>query len=188
VEEIEKQVSTDLRMDEFAHRGEHSVEFQTVFLSYLFQGKRDISIVPILCGSFHEMVASRTSPMNEPEVTEFVSAVKRAVAECDKKVCFIAGADLAHVGPRFGDGQPIDDGMLKFVKSEDLRMLETVERVDAEAFFTNIGADMDRRKICGFPPIYTMLNVMEATSGKLLKYQSWPDPNGTVTFASMAFY
>ena len=188
VEQIEKGVSADLRADEFAHRGEHSVEFQTIFLNYLFQGKRDISIVPILCGSFHRMVASRTSPMDDTEVQEFVSSVKRAVADCDKKVCYIAGADLAHVGPRFGDTQQINDGLLKIVESEDLRMLETIERVDAEAFFANIGADMDRRKICGFPPIYTMLNIMGATSGKLLKYQYWPDPNGTVTFASMAFY
>jgi len=188
IEEIEKRVSTDLRVDEFAHRGEHSVEFQTVFLSYLFQGKRDVSIVPILCGSFHKMVASRTSPMNDPQVKEFVSAVKHAAAGCNKKVCCIAGADLAHVGPRFGDNQPINDGLLKLVESEDLRMLETIEHVDAEAFFANIGADMDRRKICGFPPIYTMLKVMDATSGRLLKYQYWPDPNGTVTFASMAFY
>jgi hypothetical protein len=49
-------------------------------------------------------------------------------------------------------------------------------------------ADGDRRKICGLPPIYTMLSVIEADSGRLLKYQYFPDPAGTVSFASMAFY
>jgi AmmeMemoRadiSam system protein B len=159
-----------------------------VFLSYLFQGKRDKSIVPILCGSFHKMIASHTSPMNNGHVAEFVAAVKQAVANSGKKVCYIAGADLAHVGPRFGDSQPVSDGLLRIVESDDLLMLEKLESVDAEGFFANIEADMDRRKICGLSPIYTMLNVMEASSGKLLKYQYWPDPSGTVSFASMAFY
>ena len=188
VEEIEKHVSTDLRADEFVHRGEHSIEFQTVFLNYLFQDSKDISIVPILCGSFHKMIAARTSPMEDAHMNEFISALKQAVSNSGKKVCYIAGADLAHVGPRFGDSQPITDRILKVIESDDRKMLETLERVDAEAFFGNIGTDMDRRKICGLPPIYTMLKVMEASSGKLLKYQYWPDPNGIVTFASMAFY
>lgn len=188
VKEIEKHVDTNLFSDEFVHRGEHSIEFQTIFLSYLFQGKKDISIVPILCGSFHKMVASHTSPMNDDEVSEFVNAVRCAITDSGKKVCYIAGADLAHVGPRFGDSRPVGDGFLKVVESEDLEMLEKLKSVDAESFFANISADNDRRKICGLPPIYTMLKVMDATSGRLLKYQYWHDPNGTVTFTSMAFY
>jgi len=185
---IQKSVSYDLFRDEFVHRGEHSIEFQTVFLRYLFRDKKEISIVPILCGSFHEMVASRISPAEDARIREFVKAVKNAVKQSGARICCIAGADLAHVGPRFGDVHPISDGFLKLLKADDLRMLEPLERADANGFFSAIQADGDRRKICGLPPIYTMLSVMEATRGKLLKYQQWPDPQGTVTFASMAFY
>ncbi|GAB4334450.1 MAG: AmmeMemoRadiSam system protein B [Candidatus Abyssubacteria bacterium] len=188
VERIQDRLSYDAFADEFAHRGEHSIEFQTVFLSYLFRDRRDISIVPILCGSFHEMVASRTEPMGHDRVTEFVSAVKEALGDEGGRVCFIAGADLAHVGPRFGDPHPVSDGFLKLLERDDLRMLEQVAHLNPAGFFSTIEAENDRRKICGLPPIYTMLRVMEAHTGKLLKYQQWPDPNGTVTFASMAFY
>jgi AmmeMemoRadiSam system protein B len=184
---IRNRVSYDLLQDEFVHRGEHSIEFQAVFLSYLYRKQKHISIVPILCGSFHEMVAARIRPIEDERVREFTAAVKEAVAESGGTVCCVAGADLAHVGPRFGDGREITDGFLKLLEAEDLRMLERVEHLDADGFSANIEADGDRRKICGFPPIYTMLNVMEATSGKILKYQQWPDPNGTVTFAGMAF-
>jgi AmmeMemoRadiSam system protein B len=188
VRAIEERVVADLRVDEFVHRGEHSLEFQTVFLSYLFRNKRDISIVPILCGSFHSLLAADSSPMQDPHMQEFVAAVREALAGSGKKVCYVAGADLAHVGPRFGDRQPVDDGALRLLKADDLKMLETLEQADAEAFFSNIRADMDRRKICGLPPIYTMLQVMEASSGKLFKYHYWHDPDGTVTFASIGFY
>ncbi|HUF91261.1 MAG TPA: AmmeMemoRadiSam system protein B, partial [Candidatus Limnocylindria bacterium] len=39
---------------EGAHRGEHSIEFQAVFLRYLFAGTRDIRIVPVLTSFAHE--------------------------------------------------------------------------------------------------------------------------------------
>jgi AmmeMemoRadiSam system protein B len=184
---IENEVSGDLFKDEFVHRGEHSIEFQSIFLGYLFNGRRNISIVPILCGSFHELIASRTSPMDNEVVADFVAAVKSAVAGYGKKVAYVAGADLAHVGPRFGDPHPISDDFLKLLEADDLRMLASLQKADAEGFFSAIQSDGDRRKICGLPPIYTMLSVMQPGSGKLLKYQQWPDPEGTVTFASLSF-
>jgi AmmeMemoRadiSam system protein B len=188
VEEIEKNTSTDLLVDEFAHKNEHSIEFQAVFLSYLFRERQGISIVPVLCGSFHEMILSGNRPIDDEQVTEFVLALKNAVASSGKKACYIAGADLAHVGPKFGDPHPISEAFLKLLESDDRRMLEQLEKVDADGFFGNIRADADRRKICGLPPIYTMLNVMDSDNGKLLRYDYFPDPGGTVSFASMAFY
>lgn len=188
VEEIEKSAGGDLRADEFVHRNEHSIEFQAIFLKYLFRERKDVSIVPILCGSFQEMIFSRTRPIEDARVSEFVDTLKKAVANSGKKVCYIAGADLAHVGPRFGDAHPISEGFLKLLESDDRRMLKHVEDADADAFFANILADGDRRKICGLPPIYTMLSVMDADAGEVLKYQYFPDPAGTVSFASMAFY
>jgi hypothetical protein len=134
------------------------------------------------------MLYSGGSPIEDARVSEFTSALRKAVADSGKRVCYSAGADLAHVGPRFGDEHPISDGFLKLLESDDRRMLEHVEAVDADGFFENIRADGDRRKICGMPPIYTMLSVMEAREGRLLKYQYFPDPAGTVSFASMAFY
>ncbi|MBI4829965.1 MAG: AmmeMemoRadiSam system protein B [Candidatus Lindowbacteria bacterium] len=188
VKDIQNGAGRDFLDDEFVHRSEHSIEFQTVFLSYLFKDRQEISIVPILCGSFHEMVGSHTQPKDDTRVKGFIDALKTAAASYDGKICYVAGADLAHVGPKFGDGHPISDNFLRLLQADDLRMLERIERVDADGFFSDIEAEGDRRKICGLPPIYTMLSVMDATAGKLLKYQQWPDPQGAVTFAIMAFY
>jgi len=188
VEKIETEVADDLLADEFVHMNEHSIEFQAVFLKYLMQDRDDISIVPILCGSFQEMVLSGTSPIDDTRVKEFTGALGKAVGESGKRVCYIAGADLAHVGPRFGDAHPLSEGFMRLLESDDRRMLEHVENLDGDGFFRNIRDDGDRRRICGLPPIYTMLSVMRAHSGKLLKYQYSPDPEGTVSFASMAFY
>lgn len=185
---IQSRVSYDLLEDEFIHRGEHSIEFQVVFLKHLFRERKDISIVPILCGSFHELMAGHGDPAEDGRTSEFFSAVKEAVGEYGKEVCFVAGADLAHMGPRFGDAHAISDGFLKVLEADDRRMLDSVVEVDVKGFLANIEADGNRRRICGLPPIYAMLSVMEARTAKLLKYQQWPDPDATVTFASLAFF
>jgi predicted class III extradiol MEMO1 family dioxygenase len=43
-----------LTTDEFMHRSEHSIEFQALFLQYLFGRRRITRIVPVLCGAFHD--------------------------------------------------------------------------------------------------------------------------------------
>ena len=56
----------DLAADELAHRHEHSIEFQAVFLQYLLGDRRPFRIVPVLTGSFHDFVAQNISPANSP--------------------------------------------------------------------------------------------------------------------------
>jgi len=62
--------------------------------------------------------------------------------------------------------------------------------MDGEGFYSSIMRDRDRRRVCGLPAIYTMLKVLEAKEGKLLKYaQAYtPETQSVVSFASMAFY
>ena len=100
----------------------------------------------------------------------------------------MASADLAHVGPRFGDPRPLTPGQLREVADADRELLATVESGDAETFFQSVSRDRDRRRICGLPPIYAALRLLPGARGRLLRYTQWPDPQGTVTFASLALY
>lgn len=177
----------DVLDDEFLHKHEHSIEFQVVFLQYLLNGRYSPTIVPILCGSFHEMVMAGVPPAEHPSFQGFVQALEQAIASSGKRVCVIAGVDLAHIGIRFGDRDPLTTTFLDWVRSADLRMLEQVERVDADAFFQDICDDRDRRRICGYPAIYTLLSVAGAHEGRLIKYDQAVDTatQQAVTFASM---
>jgi hypothetical protein len=69
-------------------------------------------------------------------------------------------------------------------------MLEYAKNMDGEGFFLSIAREKDRRKICGLPAIYSMLNTLDAGEGTLLKYgQAFtPETQSVVTFASLAFY
>jgi hypothetical protein len=189
LESLHKKNKTDYFEDEFVHRDEHSIGFQLVFLQYLYHQKKNFSIVPILCSSFGEADGDNNKSRQISQFEEFVSALKKTIKESKKKVCIIASVDLAHVGDRFGDRELQDEAYLKRLHSDDTEMLKYAELLDAEGFRNSIQKDHNSRKICGYPAIYTLLNIIEASEGKLLKYSQYADQtNSTVSFASMAFY
>ncbi len=103
----------NLYADELAHRQEHSIEFQAVFLQYLLGGKRPFKIVPILVGSFHEFLEQNVSPSASPEVSALVEAVRTTAAEHGGRVCYVSSGDLAHIGQRFGDPAFLDAARLE---------------------------------------------------------------------------
>jgi hypothetical protein len=64
-------------------------------------------------------------------------------------------------------------------------MLRAVTRADAAAFFESVAADGDRRRICGYSPIYALLRCLPDAKGTLRHYGQWPDPQAVVTHASV---
>jgi AmmeMemoRadiSam system protein B len=180
----------DLFAEEILHRIEHSLEFQTLFLQYLLGDKRDFTIVPILVSSFHHSVLSQTLPIEDERIRSFVNALKDTIAQSGKKACFVAGVDFAHVGQQFGDQGPMKQETIAWVAEEDQRLVQSLEKVDHADFFAEIAKNGDKRRICGFAPMYTFLNVIDASHGRLLKYGCATDmyPESLVSFASLAFY
>jgi AmmeMemoRadiSam system protein B len=190
VRALQKNYSEDLFADEILHRNEHSLEFQTLFLQYLFGGRRNFDIVPILVSSFHSLVHSHTPPMHDPRVADFVSALKATIAQSGRNVCLVAGVDFAHVGQKFGDQGPLTQEFLNWVEDEDRRLIRALVNMDPADFFAQIAKDSDRRRVCGFSPMYTFLQVVDATRGELLQYDRTVESatQSSVSFASLAFY
>jgi AmmeMemoRadiSam system protein B len=175
--------------DELAHRREHSVEFQVVFLQYLLSGRRDFSIVPILVGSFHDFVQSGTDPMGDAEIARFVDAVRRSADRSGKRVAYIGGIDLCHVGPEFGDPNPVDPSTLEEVRRFDAMMLDRAGAVDPRGWFQHAARVGDRWRVCGLSAAYVMMHAIGPAKGRLLKYDQAVDARGNccVTFASVAY-
>ena len=177
----------DLLASEPAHRREHSIEFQTVMLQRLLGRRRPFTILPVLASYLHEAIWRRGRPEADARVPRFVDALRDTIASSSRRVCLIAGVDLAHVGPRFGDTAPNTADSLAAVEAADRRMLEPVVAADAGGFFASVAADGDARRICGLSPIYTLLRLLPGSSGRLLRYTQWPDPEGAVTFCAVSY-
>lgn len=187
----------DLLTDEFLHRGEHSLEFQVLFLNYIAQRRAELTgekgkpfkIVPILVSSFHSMVLSQSLPENHPPVETFILALQDLVAQESRQVCFIAGVDLAHVGKQFGDLDPVTPDFLKWVEAEDHLLIDKLAKLDAPGFFHEVAKDQDKRKICGFSPLYSLIQLLDGSRGQTLRYDQafTPETSSAVTFTSMVF-
>lgn len=175
--------------DEIIHRSEHSIEFQAIFLQYLF-GDRDISIIPILCGSFQPYVLDGRSPDEDPVVGDFIEALRETLKASGKRLFVLAGADLSHVGLKFGDLEPPTPLSCEKLKSDDHRTLEFAIHGDAEGFYRSIQEEGDCRKICGLSSIYTLLKTLDAPRGKILHYDQSPDPTlpSVVSHAAVVYY
>jgi AmmeMemoRadiSam system protein B len=187
---VESGCPEDFYEDEFVHKTEHSIELQLIFLHALRDPGRPFRIVPILCGSFQEAILSGASPMDLPGIAPFIASLKKAAGRTNTRVCFLASADLAHVGLRFGDPEAPSRLSLQALEEEDRQLLGYAEKIDGEGFFRVLAREKDRRRICGLSPIYVLLQMLEGTRGRLLKYGQSHDPatQSAVTFASMAFY
>lgn len=190
VGELVNSCNWELFEGEIAHRTEHSIEFQVVFLQYLFGEKKNFKIVPILCNSFFRMIQNGDSPKNDKRVLTFLNAIREIIKSLGSKAFVIAGADMAHVGLKFGDPEPVTKPTLKWIKERDLISLSFTEQLNSEGFFSSIEEEKDKRKICGLSPIYTLLSTIEAEMGKILDYDQAlePDTGSAVSFASVGFY
>lgn len=184
---LSRRAGQDLLASEPAHRAEHSIEFQAVMLQHIVGRRRPFAILPVLASYLHESLWSGGDPEADPRVPRFVDALRETMAASSRRVCLVAGVDLAHVGPRFGDPKPNTAASLARVERDDRTMLESVVGVDARGFYAGVAADHDARRICGLSPIYTLLRLLPEARGRLLRYSQWADPQGAVTFCAVAF-
>lgn len=176
--------------DPVAHVPEHSIELEVVLLQYLFEGRGPIKIVPLLTGPYADCVEERTHPTKAPDVGRMVAAMRKAEAACGEPVCYVVSGDLAHIGPKFGDPDPVADPLLTASRDQDRAILRQLESADPAGFFDEIAGEDDRRRICGLPPTFLTLEAVRPSKGRVLHYQQFVHPKGfeSVSFAAAAFY
>ncbi len=188
VDELTSKCKTDFFTDEYAHRGEHSIEFQVLMLKYIFP-ERDIRIVPILVSAFDDP-AENKMPMEHPVIKEFIEAFRDTLKTMGVKPAYIAGVDFSHVGLSFGDLTPPTLRQMKNLEEDELKSISYIEKMDADGFFTDVMKDQVKRRVCGLSPLYVMMKSMDAERAELLEYRQCCDNAGyaNVGIAAMGIY
>ncbi len=173
--------------EELHHRDEHSIELAAVWLHFV-RRRVPVPVVPILCGGFAEFVAGQGDPASHEPFAAALQVLGEVMAL--RRTFVVAAADLAHVGPAFGDPYGLDFVAKAQLRNADERMLETVYAADAAAFFAHLQAEGNRRNVCGLPPIYLTLRLLAGARGHAAGYDLCPaDPQGLsfVTIAGVIF-
>jgi AmmeMemoRadiSam system protein B len=175
--------------DQFNHKREHSLEFQVVFLKHMLK-ERPFRIVPVLAGLGAQQVSGE-DPARDARVARFLDGVRELVEARPGRVVVVAGADLAHVGPRFGDEQPYDAGQRRQLEQADRESLERATALDASGFWRHVAGDLDSRRVCGLAPIWSLLrSVAGGARGRVLHYEQTVDAEegSIVSHAAVGFY
>jgi AmmeMemoRadiSam system protein B len=188
---LAKEFGQDPCAEEILHLKEHVIEFQAVFLQYILGGRRDFRILPVLVSITPTMFGNRAECEAEKALFDrFCTALKEVMRKSSKSVCFIASADLDHIGPRYGDSFVPHHGTVRDSLEKDRSMITHLEQFDVEAFIGHVARENDTRRICGFSPITAMVHCMDACPGTLLDldFVHVDDRNSFVSFCSMIFH
>jgi len=185
---IEERFGKRLTDGQIAHRAEHSIEFQALWLAHHWPDDPP-AIVPLLVGSFQDLIEQGATPSSNPEVETFVKALGDAIAADARDICVVASVDLAHVGPIYDDAEGLDEAGQKLLEERDRAALSHIEAGDAEGFFRSVALDRNARHICGVAPVYVTLRLGRG-SGELLRYgqgRIHPETGSVVSYAAVSF-
>ncbi len=171
---------------DIAHRREHSLEFQLIFLQRLFGPS--FSIVPVLCGSFQQDLRRASRPSELPGVGGVVTELRAILGDGGTRTLAVAGVDLSHIGPKFGHAE---DAVCLLVEARehDRALLEAACRQDVAGFWAETRRIGDRTNVCGFSSIAVLLEALPPVRGTTLGYEFWreEETRSAVSYASILF-
>jgi AmmeMemoRadiSam system protein B len=189
VDALVREAAGAVTLEDPCHFVEHAIEFQVVFLQYLFGPA--VRILPILCGAFADGPRQGRRPETTDQVARFVGALGDLSAREGDRLSFVLGVDFAHVGRRYGDElrARANVGPLAAVAARDRARAERIAAGDADGFWELVTeSGDDDLKWCGTSPLYTFLRALPEVRGRLLGYDQWNiDEDSVVSFGAMSF-
>lgn len=174
--------------EDYCHSFEHTIEFQVLFLQYMMGSP--VKVLPILCGPFVDSLMTGRAPESQDDVRAFFDALGEMAVEHGKRLFWVLGIDMAHMGARYGDdfAATADEGQMLEIATRDQARMECICKGDSEGFLNLVTPNHDDLKWCGYSPLYTFLRAMPGTPGRVLRYEQWNiDPQSVVSFAGMEF-
>jgi MEMO1 family protein len=168
-------------VDELNHRTEHSIELAAVWLHYARDGA-PVPLVPVLCGHpGNYMMAGGIRP--DTPAGRAIAALRAALA--GRRVLAVAAADLAHVGPAFGDPIPFGTAHKEAVRAADEELIAACGE-GAAAVLQSAGRIDDRFRICGLTPIACLMELIGPARPETLAYDQCPADEDGGSIVSVA--
>ncbi len=172
-------------IDLLHHRDEHSLEFQVLLLQHLHErrGEAPPTVAAFLCGA---LPSATGDPLAEDWCRQLLDAFRAAAA--GRRVCFLAGADLAHIGPVFGDASPVDGARLQQLAAAERARLAHLQAGSPGAFHAAVDCERNPDRVCSGPAM-TLVAALAGGRGELLHYGQAAalDGSQTVSFCAMVF-
>ncbi len=169
IDRLESLLGQPLCEHEFDHAAEHSVELQLHMLQVI-QSEHPFAIVPILCPDPCGPTGTQPCDGRGPDLGDFADALADLLARDDRRTVVIAGADLSHVGQRFGDEAPTTEEFLQSVRQSDAYLLKLLEQRDEQRFVDTLAKRENPTRVCSAGCIYAALRALPEQPLRVLRY------------------
>lgn len=187
VEHVHRAIGPPSPGDLLIHRAEHSIEFQVLLLQHVHEalGIAPPRVAGFLCGA---LPSATGDPLTEDYCRDIVQSFRAAEAGFAGTVRYIAGADLAHIGPFFGDPAPVDDARLAQLETTERARLAQLTNGSPGPFHASVDGNGNPDRVCSAPAI-TLTAELAGGVGELLHYGQAraADDSQTVSFCAMTF-
>jgi len=185
---LEAHLGQSLTEQELDHAAEHSVELQVHVLQVL-HGSQPLAIVPLLCPSPCVDQATQAEHRRS-RLRALADAIRTLLARDPLRTVVIAGADLSHMGQRFGDMGPITPPILEVVGQADRQLLRLLEERNEEEFVRRLTVFDNPTRICSVGCMYVLAHVLPGRPCRVLRYHQAVDyeSHTHVTCAAVVYF
>lgn len=178
----------------FDHEREHSIELQVPWIQHVF-GADGFGRFPKVFGALvHDPAVKNGESYDGKGVAlePFVKAMKEVIASLPGKTLVISSADLSHVGPAFGDQQPLagEDEAATTARNNvfkhDNELINHIANKRVADLLSAMAWQQNPTRWCSTGNIVATLMITEPKDVKVLNYSAAMDQQGSTMVTSMA--
>jgi MEMO1 family protein len=179
----------------YDHEREHSIELQIAWIQHCLGADAAGKFCPVLGVLVHDPSVNNGESYDGSGLAlmPFVEALRGAIEELGGKTLVVSSADLSHVGPMFGDQQPLAGGderqteeARKRVMSHDNDMLGLVAGIKPDELVAAMAWQQNPTRWCSTGNIVAALKTVQPREVKLLRYLASVDQQGMGMVTSVA--
>lgn len=174
----------------YDHEREHSIELQIPWLQHAFGAP----FPKVFAALVHDPVANNGESYDGTGLAfePFVTAMQQALADVGGTTLVVSSADLSHVGPSFGDQQPLaGDGKeateaRNKVFAHDRDMLQMIADVKPDDLIGSMSWQQNPTRWCSIGNLTAAMKITRPTRVELLNYAASIDPQGYTCVSSVS--
>jgi hypothetical protein len=194
VDGLRSRLGDTLFAHRFDHEREHSIELQIPWIQHVFGTDEAGNYPKIFAALVHDPVINEGNSYDGTGIglDPFVDALRETLAGLPGKTLVISSADLSHVGPSFGDEQPLageeeaPTQARNKVFQHDQEMIQLIAQNNVDELLGAMAWQQNPTRWCSTGNIVATLKLVQPAQVSILNYSAAMDGQGQGMVSSLA--
>ena len=179
----------------YDHEREHSIELHVPWIQHCLGANEDGSHIPIFGALIHDPTVNEGESYdgNGLALDPFVDALRAALDAVGGTTLVISSADLSHVGPAFGDQQPLageDEAAVtaerERVTTHDREMLKLLVDNKPDDLLSSMTWQQNPTRWCSIGNLIATMRLVKPETIRQIGYAAAVDPKGAAMVSHAA--